>query len=112
MAIRRVPEIDRSRENARLEPLAAGASMFKVDPVEPVPVGTLVARIFRVTGYDQDCDGSLMARLESIGADGEATGWHPTHLGLYPDCAWVIDTPDELDKAAAASSDPFADKAA
>jgi hypothetical protein len=104
MTIRRVPEITAEQQNARLEPLAevpgSRMMMFRKDPVEPVPVGTLVARIFRVTGYDQDCDGSLMARLESIGADGEATGWTPTHLGLYPDSAWVIDSPDELDRLA------------
>ena len=103
MSIRRVPEITAEQRNARRVPLASGdgfnASVFKVDPVEPVPVGTYVARVFRVTGYDQDCDGSLMARLESVGADGEPTGWNPTHLGLYPDCAWVLDGPDALDRA-------------
>ena len=70
----------------------------KVDPVERVPVGTYVVKVFRVTGYDQDCDGSLMARLANVGADGESSGWEVTHIGLYPDSTWVVDGPDELDR--------------
>jgi hypothetical protein len=98
---RRVPEITAGQENRRSVPLASGPEFrmvtSKVDPVEPVPVGTYVAMVFRVTGYDPDCDGSLMARLENVGTDGETTGWEPTHLGLYPDCTWIVDRPDALD---------------
>lgn len=51
-------------------------------------------------GYDPDCDGSLMARYEHVDARGEATGWEPTHLGVYPHADYVLDTPDVLDRLA------------
>ncbi len=63
----------------------------RCDPVEPEPVGTIIVMAFRITGYDPDCDGSLMARLEHIDRSGNATGWEPTHLGLYPDCDLVVE---------------------
>jgi len=63
---------------------------IKRDPVEPEPVGTIVLMAFRVTGYDQDCDGSLMARLEHIDKDGEATGWEEDSVGLYPSNDLVV----------------------
>jgi hypothetical protein len=101
MAIRRVPEVTAEQENRRTVPFASGPGFrmvtSKCDPVEPVPVGTYVALVFRVTGYDQDCDGSLMARLERVDADGRETGWKESAIGLYPDCAWVVDGPGELD---------------
>jgi hypothetical protein len=101
--ITRVPEITAEQENWRSVPLFEGGSFPQMhtsrrDPVEPVPVGSYVAMVFRVTGYDSDCDGSLMARLECVNAAGEATGWEPTHLGLYPDDAWLLDGPDALDR--------------
>jgi hypothetical protein len=40
-----------------------------------------------------------MARLENVDADGDSTGWEPTHLGLYPESTWVVDGPGELDMA-------------
>jgi hypothetical protein len=101
MTIRRVPEITAEQENFRVEPVDLGPRVRAVtvrrDPVEPVPVGTYVAMVFRVTGYDRDCDGHLMARVENVGADGEATGWEQNCLGLSPGSTWVIDRPGELD---------------
>ena len=44
---------------------------------------------FRIEGYDRDCDGGLMARLEHIDQDGECTGWHPSRIGLGPNTALV-----------------------
>jgi hypothetical protein len=100
--MKRVREITSEEENVRVEPFAQGpgfnAITIKRDPVEPVPVGTVVAMVFRVTGYDPDCDGSLMARLKNLDADGRPTGWEPNSLGLYPNCTWVLDGPDELDR--------------
>lgn len=100
--MQRVRQITSAEENHRFVPFASGtgfnAVTSKVDPVEPVPVGTVVAMVFRVTGYDPDCDGSLMARLEAITADGEATGWEPTQLGLYPGSTWELEDPGELDR--------------
>lgn len=93
--MRPVREITAEEERFRLEPIEgtrtgmirrdpARSGMIRRDPVEPEPVGTIVLMAFRVTGYDKDCDGSLMARLEHIDRDGEASGWEPTHIGLYP----------------------------
>lgn len=102
MTIRRVPEITAERENRRTVTLAGGPGFRMVtsrcDPVEPVPVGSYVAAVFRVTGYDPDCDGSLMARLEGVDADGDTTGWEETGVGLYPGCTWVLDGPGDLDQ--------------
>lgn len=80
--MRRIREITAEEENFRGEAIAPGAFMVRRDPVEPEPVGTIVLLPFRVTGYDQDCDGSLMARLESIDLDGRRTGWDPDCIGL------------------------------
>ncbi len=91
--LRPVPEVTAGQENYRLERLAPGVVTPRRDPVEPVPVGTYIVKCFRVTGYDRDCDGSLLARLEAVDRDGKATGWEPTHLGLYPDVALVVDDP-------------------
>ena len=100
MNLRPVPEITAEQENFRMEPLAVGenfrAMMGRRDPVEVVPVGTYVVKVFRVTGYDPDCDGSLMARLESVDKEGEATGWEVNCIGLYPDTSLIIDDPKEL----------------
>jgi len=102
--MKRVPKITADQENHRFEPLAVGpgfnAVMSRVDPVEPVPVGTLIAFAFRVVGYDPDCDGSLMARLEHIDFNGEPSGWEPTQLGLYPSDAVVLDDAGELGRLA------------
>lgn len=99
-SLKPVRKITAEEENFRTEPFAAGPGYnihtSRRDPVEPVPVGTYVVMVFRVTGYDPDCDGSLMARLEQVDRHGECTGWTPSHLGLYPDTDLTIDRPDEL----------------
>lgn len=100
MSVRRAPAITAEQENTRVVPIGPGAATVKRDPVELVPVGTLVARVFRVTGYDPDCDGSLMARLEAVDAEGAATGWEENQLSLAPGSTWVLDVPHELDRAA------------
>lgn len=95
--MRPIREITAEEEKFRVEPLAGTNGKFatiKRDGVEPEPVGTIVLMAFRVTGYDKDCDGSLMARLEHIDKTGDTTGWTPSHLGLYPNCDLVV-TPEE-----------------
>jgi hypothetical protein len=105
LSIRRVPEVTAEAENFRLEPVPGlRAVRPRRDPVEPVPTGSYVVMVFRVTGYDRDCDGSLMARLENVSADGEVTGWNPSHLGLYPNSTWVTDGPDLEQEALAAGA--------
>ena len=96
--MRPIPEVTAEQENFRTEQMEGypNISFVKRDSVEPVPIGTIVAHWFRVVGYDQDCDGSLMARLENLNSEGGTTGWCPDHLGLYPDSGVILDGPDEL----------------
>ncbi len=93
--LRPVREITAEEENFRTEPLFVAPGIEAVtsrrDPVEPEPVGTIVLLAFRVVGYDPDCDGSLMARLEHIDRDGDASGWEPNCLGLYPNSELVVE---------------------
>lgn len=95
-----IREISAEEENARVVPLVPGTNMLtiKCDPVKPVPEGTIIAMMFRVIGYDPDCDGSLMARLEQIEEDGVATGLEVSHLGLYPDTVYILDDAGELER--------------
>lgn len=91
--MRPVRKITAKEENYREVELIPGNPMHmmsKVDGIEPEPVGTIVLMAFRITDYDPDCDGSLMARLEHIDRCGETTGWRPSHLGLYPDTDLVV----------------------
>ena len=103
--ITHIPEITTEIENWRDVPMFDNGDFPHIrtsrrDPVEPVPVGTYVAMVFRVTGYDSDCDGSLMARFAHVGADGEETGWEPNCIGLYPHTDWVLADPGVLDRLA------------
>jgi len=99
MAIKRIKEITTEDENFRIENVQ-GFHMIRRDPVEQVPVGTLIAKVFRVIGYDKDCDGSLMARIECVDKDGDTTGWEQDCVGLDTESTWEIDSADDLDKLA------------
>lgn len=105
-SLRPVREITAEEERFRTEPWIDGpgfaAHMIRRDPVEPEPVGSYVVMVFRIVGFDPDCDGSLMARLAHVDRRGTPTGWEPTHLGLYPDTDLVVDEPDELWRLAGA----------
>ena len=90
-SMRRVTDVSKI-DNARIEP-RDGFAVLHRDPIEPEPVGTIVLLPFRVTGYDRDCDRSLMARLEGIDADGIATGWNVNRVGI---ANGVVVTLDEL----------------
>jgi len=108
MAIKRIPEITSEEENFGIKPNTIEnpdgrpitLNTLRRDSIEPVPVGTVVAKLFRITGYDVDCDGSLMARLENIDCGGESTGWTQHHMGIYDDSTWVVDDADDIDKMA------------
>lgn len=96
MSVRRVPDVS-DRENFRLVPAWNGAfTGIRRDPVKPVPVDTIVLKAFRVAGYDQDCDGSLMARLEEIDDEGSPTGWEQNCIGLHPSTTWMVDDLSDL----------------
>ena len=93
-----VPEITAEMENFRMEEVeGTNMAIVRRDPVEPVPVGTIILMAFRVTGYIQDCDGSLLAKVEHIDKDMNTTGWEEEAIGLYPECDLVV-TEDEWRK--------------
>ena len=94
--MRPVRKITAEVENFRTESVPGAAfDVIRRDPVEPEPVGTIVLMPYRITGYDPDCDGSLMARLEAIDKNGETVGGEMNCVGLYPDSNLVV-TEDEL----------------
>ena len=93
--MRKIREVTSEEENFRLEPMfsnsAIDARMVKRNSVEPEPIGTIVLLPFKIVGYDKDCDGSLMARLENIELDSfEETGWNESNIGLYPNDGFVV----------------------
>jgi hypothetical protein len=69
------------------------------NPLKP-PVGSYVAMVFRVTGYDPDCgetpETATMARLEQVDLDGETTGWETSCVGLYDTTDRVLSKPGDL----------------
>ena len=94
--MRPIRDVD-EQENARIEQVG-GFSTIKRDPVKPEPEGTIVLLPFRITGYDPDCDGSLMAQLEGVHVwQGrlESSGLGINRIGLYPTSGIVV-TEDEL----------------
>lgn len=93
--MRPIRKISAEEEHFRLERVGA-FDVIRRDPVEPEPVGTIILVAFRITGYDPDCDGSLMARIESIDCNGNSTGWTSQAHGLYPNSNLVV-TLEELE---------------
>lgn len=70
-----------------------------MNPLKP-PVGSYVAMVFRVTGYDPDCgetpETATMARLEQVDLDGETTGWEADCIGLYDTVDRIIEHPRHI----------------
>jgi hypothetical protein len=95
--MRTVRKITAKEENFRTEPFGGVGEIIKRDFVKPEPEGTIVLMAFRITGYNQDCDGSAMARLDNIDRNGETTGWSVTNMGLSHEDTLVI-TKQELKK--------------
>lgn len=87
--MRPVREITATEENFRLDPKGP-YNIIRRDSIKPEPEGTIVLMPYRITGYDQDCDGSLMARLEAIDKDGKTVGGELDCVGLYPDSNLVV----------------------
>jgi hypothetical protein len=90
--MRLLREITAEEENFRIERRGM-FNVIKRDPVEPEPVGTIVLLPFEITGYDQDCDGSLMARMENLYpfdleendfdiSDLGSSGWEVSRVGI------------------------------
>jgi len=94
--MRPVREITSEEENLRFEQ-SCGYQVSRRDPVKPEPEGTLVLLAFRVTRYEPDCDGSLMACLEHVDRDGHSSGWKPSRIGLCHDSGLVV-TEDEWER--------------
>jgi hypothetical protein len=93
VAVIRDYDADRSLNEPKLKPIE-NSGREKI--VEPVRVGTFVVRVFQVAGYDSDCDGSLMARLESVNKNGQTTGWEPRRIGLDPTTTLVVEHPLDI----------------
>jgi len=81
--MRPVRKITAEEENFRVERFEGfPCGVIKRDPVEPAPVGTIIIKAFKVTGYVPDCDGSLMAQLENVDKNLVETGWSETNVGI------------------------------
>lgn len=91
-----------------IDPAGARFTTIERDFVKVLPEGTYVAMVFRVTGYDRDCDGSALVRLEQVDRHGGTTGWEPHHLGLYADTDVVLDGPGDLHEIADSASQAVA----
>lgn len=94
--MRKIRTISPEEENFRITRIPKSSlCTVKRDPIEPEPAGTILLVAFKVTGYDKDCDGSLMARLEHLELDGRESGWIVNCIGLHPDTGLVV-TEEEL----------------
>jgi len=91
--MRPVRTISDEEEGARIVDMPPFITV-KRNSVEPEPVGTIIIKAFRITGYDKDCDGSLMGRLENIDGSNEATGWEVNAIGVE-DTDTMVATEDE-----------------
>lgn len=81
--MRFIRKVTAEEEGFRLEQCESSPCVHpRRNSVEPEPVGTVVLLPFRIAGYDKDCDGSLMARLENLDLKGRETGWNQKHIGL------------------------------
>lgn len=117
--MRLVREVTAEEEGFRLVSRDGNIVSPRRNGVEPEPVGTLLLVPMRIVGYDPDCDGSLMARLDSVSLDqldepispeilnasmreAESFGVH-TRWGLYPETG-IVATPDEIRALAAVES--------
>jgi len=89
--MKEIKEVTAEAENFRVE-----NGIIRRDSIEPLPVGSIIAVQFQIMGYDKDCDGSLMARLNALDLNGDATGWVADCIGMYPETGVVLDDPEEL----------------
>jgi len=84
-------EVTAKQEDFRVEELkGTPAGTVRRGLVKPEPEGTFVLKPFRIAGYDRDCDGSALARLDAIDWEGRATGAEMKGIGLHPGNAFVI----------------------
>lgn len=89
--MRPVREITAEEENFRLEQLPGTIfQAIRRDSVEPEPVGTIILLPFRIVGYEPDCDGSLMVKMDKIDKDARITGGGIDRIGLSPKSALVV----------------------
>lgn len=105
MELRPVTEVTAEMENFRLEPRGQNVSIVKRDMVKPEPEGTIVLLAFCILRYEQDADGSALARLGQITSEGRSTGLDIAGIGLYPDSAWVLDNLNDLPRTVPLKAD-------
>ncbi|MCU1616152.1 MAG: hypothetical protein JWO98_3692 [Frankiales bacterium] len=83
--------------------------MTDIEALKPL-VGSYVAVVFRVDGYDPDVgetqETATMARLVNVGVDGEETGWEENCIGLYSTSARVVSNPRDVLTDAASGEQP------
>jgi len=80
-----IREITAEEENFRLE-----KNFIKRDPVKVVEEDQILLIPFKITGFTQDCDGSLMLKLSALQIDTlEETGWTEQNIGIYPSTGFI-----------------------
>ncbi len=89
-----VRDITPEEEEFRLEEIAPNMSMVKRNPVELIPVGTIILIPFRIEKYGNDCDGSLLAHLANLNVYGDGTiddsGWEQSGISIDSNTCLVI----------------------
>jgi len=97
--MRPIRKITNEEENLKIVniPWIPQASVIKKNFVKPEPEGTIVLIPFRITKYQNDCDGSALASLEAIDTNGEIAGWGESGIGLYPETA-LVTTLEEMEE--------------
>jgi len=97
-----IKKFQKPEDKARVESLGSNNNVqyltLKRDFVPPVPEGSYVIMVFKVTGFGSDCDGSALPVLEQVDFDGRTTGWTENMVGLHGNTALIVDNPKELTK--------------
>lgn len=104
--IRRIPGRRRGRIRIVREAEASPVITALGDAVTPhLPIGTVVALVFQVIAHEPDEDGSLRTHLAGIDTRSRETGINAYGVDIAPSLAWILDSPDTLDRLAQETED-------